>query len=270
MNAPAAAQRKPRSVPQRQAAARLLAAGDPSPITVEQARGESDIVFVCDHAGRLVPRALGTLGLSKAELASPSACDIGVSGMARQLSEQLDAILVMQNYSRLVIDCNRVPKARDSIPTRCGSVKIAGNEKLAPAGAAQRQKEIFAPYHDGLRTILDHRQRDNRRTLLVTLHSYVPSHPWQLGVMYRHDTRIAAVLLELLRQEDGLEIGDNQPYSFSEENDYTLPIHGEVRGIAHVGLEVRQDLIANATGQGVWAGRLADVLVKMSKAVGDV
>ena len=58
------------------------------------------------------------------------------------------------------------------------------------------------------------------------------------------------------------------PPSFSlgieEDSDYTLPTHGEVRRIAHVGLEIRQDLIADEAGQKTWAGRLASMFKQIA------
>ena len=56
-------------------------------------------------------------------------------------------------------------------------------------------------------------------------------------------------------------IGDNEPYAVSDATDYTIPVHGEKRGLLHVGIELRQDLIATAAGQDEWAERLARALV---------
>ncbi len=244
---------------------RLLMEDEPSAVTVERPGGTSDFILACDHASRQIPRTLGTLGLSETELSSHIAWDIGAAGVARLLAERLDATLIMQNYSRLVIDCNRPPAASDSIPSRTEWGQISGNEHLSPAEIVARTGEIFTPYHDELRTILDQRQRDRRQTLLVAVHSFTPtyrgeSRPWHIGVMYRHDARLAAALLKLLRKDERLQVGDNEPYAIDDDSDYTLPLHGESRGIAHVGLEIRQDLIADEAGQKTWAGRLASLL----------
>jgi predicted N-formylglutamate amidohydrolase len=99
----------------------------------------------------------------------------------------------------------------------------------------------------------------------VALHSFTPvflgvQRPWHLGVLYNRDVRLAQVLLDVLRHEQGLRVGDNEPYAMSEDTDYTVVVHGERRGIPHVELEIRQDLIAEEPSQRVWALRLARLL----------
>ena len=251
----------------------LLGADEPPAVTVERADGASDFVLACDHAGRDIPQALDALGLSETELASHIAWDIGSAGVARRLAERLDATLVLQPYSRLVIDCNRAPGSPESILERSEWTHISRNENLAEAEVEARTREIFQPYHDALRDILDARQRQRRQTILVSVHSFTPSYrgaarPWHIGIMYHRDARLASELLRLLRRDERLPVGDNEPYSISDETDYTIPVHGEARGIPHVALEIRQDLIADEAGQATWAGRLAKLLKQASETLG--
>ena len=251
---------------------RLLSADESPAVLVEQADAGSDFLLVCDHAGRDIPHSLDALGLSETELASHIAWDIGAAGVARRLAERLDATLVLQPYSRLVIDCNRTPGSVESIAERSEWTFIARNENLAPAAFEARQREIFQPYHDALREIIDTRSRQRRQTILVSIHSFTPSYrgaarPWHIGVMYHRDARLATELLKLLRRDERLPVGDNEPYSISDETDYTIPVHGEARGIAHVALEIRQDLIADELGQATWAGRLAKLLKQASERI---
>lgn len=243
----------------------LLSADEPPAVVVERADAASDFVLACDHAGRDIPRALDSLGLSETELASHIAWDIGSAGVARRLAERLDACLVLQPYSRLVIDCNRPTDSPESIVLRSEWTPIGGNDDLTAAQIGARQREIFEPYHAALRGILDARQRQRRHTVLVSLHSFTPSYlgaarPWHIGVMYHRDARLASEVLRLLRRDERLVVGDNQPYSVGDDTDYTIPVHGEARGIAHVALEIRQDLIGDEAGQANWAGRLARLL----------
>ncbi len=251
----------------------LLGADEAPAVTVKRADGASDFVLACDHAGRDIPQALDALGLSETELASHIAWDIGSAGVARRLSERLDATLVLQPYSRLVIDCNRAPGSPESIVERSEWTHISRNENLAEAEVEARTREIFQPYHDALRDILDARQRQRRQTILVSVHSFTPSYrgaarPWHIGIMYHRDARLASELLRLLRRDERLPVGDNEPYSISDETDYTIPVHGEARGIPHVALEIRQDLIADEAGQATWAGRLAKLLKQASETLG--
>ena len=251
----------------------LLGIDEAPAVTVERADGASDFVLACDHAGRDIPQALDALGLSETELASHIAWDIGSAGVARRLAERLDATLVLQPYSRLVIDCNRAPGSPESIVERSEWTHIGRNENLDEAEVEARTREIFQPYHDALREILDARQRQRRQTVLVSIHSFTPSYrgaarPWHIGIMYHRDARLASELLRMLRRDERLPVGDNEPYSISDETDYTIPVHGEARGIPHVALEIRQDLIADEAGQATWAGRLAKLLKQASETLG--
>ena len=250
----------------------LLTADEPVAFTMERPLGRSEFLLVCDHASRLVPHSLGSLGLDDTQLASHIAWDIGAAGVAKRLSTALDATLLLQSYSRLVIDCNRPPGSANSIPTRGEYVGIAANEGLTTAAKAARLTEIFAPYHAAISTVLDQRRLAGTRTLLVSMHSFTPiylgqTRPWKMGLMYRHDQRLGRALLELLRQDDSLQAGENQPYAISDDTDYTIPVHGEARRLPHVGIEIRQDLITDLLGQQEWANRLAQLLPLAGKGI---
>jgi predicted N-formylglutamate amidohydrolase len=250
----------------------LLATNEPAAFSVAQPDGRSRFVLTCDHASRRIPQALGTLGLSQQELSTHVAWDIGAAGVAASLSALLDAPLVQQGYSRLVIDCNRPPGALTSIPVLSEKTAIEGNQGLTRTAIAARQREIFDPYHAAIGALLDARLRDAKPTLVVAVHSFTPvyhdyARPWHTGLMYRHDARLARALLGLLREDTALCVGDNEPYAISETTDYTLPFHGEKRGLAHVGIEIRQDLIGHEAGQQEWAERLARLLTRAADMI---
>jgi predicted N-formylglutamate amidohydrolase len=243
----------------------LLTADDPPPFRVERASGSSPFVLVCDHAGRALPARLGDLGVSAADLARHIGWDIGIAEVGRNLAARLDAFLVTQTYSRLVIDANRPLGSPQSIVTVSENTPIPGNEGISAEAAAQRANEIFHPYHERIREELDARAAQGRATVLVTLHSFTPvfltrSRSWHAGVLYNRDARLAHVLLDLLRAEPELVVGDNEPYAASEATDYALVEHGERRGLLNVEIEIRQDLIEHERGQGEWADRLARLL----------
>jgi len=246
---------------------RLLADDEPAPFSVEHEHGRSPFVLICDHAGRRIPRRLGTLGLSESELQRHIAWDIGARGVASQMAHALDAILIAQTYSRLVIDCNRPIGAPTSITPRSERTDIPGNQGISPEEASARASEIFVPYHARITAELDRRRAIGEPTLLISMHSFTPvfhevARPWHIGMLYNRDTRLARVLLELIRTEGKWVVGDNEPYSVSDGTDYAIPIHGEQRGLPHVEIEVRQDLIADEAGQREWAERLAAWLVR--------
>jgi predicted N-formylglutamate amidohydrolase len=243
----------------------LLAEDEVAPLEVEGPDGASPFFIICDHAGRLIPRALGTLGLPASELERHIAWDIGAAGVARRLGAALGAHTVWQRYSRLVIDCNRPLDVPDSIARRSEQTVIPGNQDVAPEAAEARAREIFHPYHDEIRTALDRRRDEGRLTVLIAMHSFTPvfldvPRPWHVGVLYNRDSRVARPLLQALRDEGDLVVGDNQPYAVGDLTDYSVVRHGERRGLPHVELEIRQDLIADEQGQEAWARRLARLL----------
>jgi predicted N-formylglutamate amidohydrolase len=250
----------------------LLAPDEPPAVIDYRSGGASPFLLVCDHAGRRIPRALHNLGLSEADCARHIAWDIGIAGVGRSLADRLDACLIMQPYSRLAIDCNRPPGTLESIVTESDGTRILGNENLSAQEADLRAREIFAPYHGAIARQLNERKSADRRTILISLHSFTPlysglARPWQVGVLYnRHDT-LADALLALLRGQGDLTVGDNEPYTVDDETDYTIPVHGERRGIPHVGIEIRQDLIGADTGQRQWADRLAELVPKAAAKI---
>jgi predicted N-formylglutamate amidohydrolase len=242
----------------------LLGQEDLAPVHEHNAAGRSPFLLTCDHYGRLLPRALGDLGVAKSELTRHIAWDIGIAGVAEALSDHLGAHLIAQRYSRLVIDCNRPPGAPSSIPMISEATTVPGNEGILFDAAEARRREIFDPYHHRIEAIISARLRDHMPTVLVALHSFTPvyagiARPWHIGALYHRDTTLPSLLLKHLRREGDLVVGDNEPYAVSDLTDYTIPVHGEARGLINTGIEIRQDLITDEAGQQQWADRLARI-----------
>jgi predicted N-formylglutamate amidohydrolase len=243
----------------------LLEPDEPNPVTLENESGDSVFFLTCEHAGRAFPRRLGRLGLPEAETLRHIAWDIGIGAAGRELSLLLNAAVILQTYSRLVIDCNRDPKVPSSIPEISEATEIPGNRSLDEAERAARVDAIFRPYHDAIAAALDRRAAADRASVLVALHSFTPvykgvSRPWHVAVLFNRDPRLAHALAELLRADGSLMVGENEPYRVSDLTDYTVPVHGERRGLPHVEIEIRQDLITDLSGQREWAERLARLL----------
>jgi predicted N-formylglutamate amidohydrolase len=249
----------------------LLAADEPRPFMELGRQGQSNFVILVDHASPRIPRALGDLGLPSGELQRHIAWDIGALGVARRMAAALDAPLVAQNYSRLVIDCNRDPKVAASIPTMGESTEVPGNIGLSADEIAARRAEIFDPYHDHVSALLDERLAAGRPTILVAQHSMTNIFKGQrremhAAVLYNRDRRFAGLVLDRLRRETDLQIGDNEPYFVSDETDYTIPRHAEARGLPHVEIEIRQDLIGEDAGQHAWARLITRALQHAERA----
>jgi len=243
----------------------LLDSDEVSPVFEQNAGSRSPFLLTSDHFGRLIPNRLGNLGLPASELGRHIAFDIGIAGVAERLSSLLGAHLIAQHYSRLVIDCNRPPDVASSIPPSSDGTAIPGNAGLAREATQTRRREIFDPYHRHITAAIDRRLREAVPTVLVALHSFTPvyagiARPWHIGTLYHRDTTLPPLLLSALRAEGDLVVGDNEPYAVSDTTDYTIPVHGEARGLINTGIEIRQDLIADETGQQQWAERLARIL----------
>jgi predicted N-formylglutamate amidohydrolase len=250
----------------------LLTENDLPPVVEENARGRSPFLLTSDHFGRAIPHRLGDLGLPESELTRHIGWDIGIAGVARKLSELLDAHLIAQRYSRLVIDCNRPLNAPSSIPRISEATLIPGNEGLSREAVDARRREVFDPYHRRISEVIDHRLREGVPTVLISLHSFTPVYagirrPWHVGTLYQKDTRLPPLLLKGLRAAGDLVVGDNEPYAVSEETDYTIPVHGEARGLMNTGIEIRQDLISDHAGEIQWAERLAAILTEIEASL---
>jgi predicted N-formylglutamate amidohydrolase len=250
----------------------LLGVNDTPPVFEINATGQSPFLFTSDHYGRLIPKPLGDLGLPESELVRHIAWDIGIAGVAERVSNLLGAHLIAQRYSRLVIDCNRPPGVASSIPLLSEATTIPGNEGLAREDVQTRRRAIFDPYHRRIDEVIDQRLAAKRPTILVSLHSFTAvyagvARPWHIGTLYHRDRILPPLLLKALRAEGDLVVGDNEPYAVSDETDYTIPVHGEARALVNSGIEIRQDLIADESGQQQWAERLARILTGIEETL---
>ena len=250
---------------QEQAGSSLLAPDEPAPFEWLEVDGPRPLVLACDHASNRVPRSLDGLGLNGASLEDHIAWDIGAGAVTRLLSERLQASAVLGNYSRLVMDLNRDLEDPTAFPAISDGVLIPANLGLSVAVRAERARALFKPYHEALRRLIQARTTTERTPVMICLHSFTPYHhgvprPWQTGILWHDDPRLAVPLMAALREPGDLIVGDNQPYSGRHPADFTIDHHAVVLGLAYAGIEIRQDLIEDEPGQRRWADRLAEVL----------
>jgi predicted N-formylglutamate amidohydrolase len=223
------------------------------------------VLLVCDHASRAIPSALADLGLSHAQLQRHIAWDIGAAALTRALAADLELTALLSGYSRLVIDCNRRLEDPTSIAVESDGCPIPGNVALGLAERELRAQACFWPYHGAIATELAGLQCAGTVPALIAVHSFTPvmrdyARPWHCGVLWDRDARIAAPLLQALRARADAHIGDNEPYSGRHPAGYTTHVHAQTRGLAHVSLEIRQDLIDSPAGVASWAERLCTAL----------
>lgn len=244
----------------------LLGPDDPAPVILFNTDRPAPFLLIGDHAGRAIPASLGTLGLSWRDRARHIACDIGSAGLGEALAWRLDAAFIHQAYSRLVVDCNRHPGSPDAMPEQSDGIAVPGNSGLDADRKAARVNAVHAPYHRAIAAEIDRRMRLGQPPILVSLHSFTPAmagraRPWHAGILYGGgNPHFARKVLEQLRREVHLVIGDNEPYRM-DETDYTIPRHAFGAGLAYVELEVRQDLLADEAGQRHWGEMIAAALL---------
>jgi predicted N-formylglutamate amidohydrolase len=241
----------------------LLGYDEPPAFRVENAGAASPFLLTADHAGRVIPKALGDLGVSQAELKRHIAWDIGIAGVTERLARALGATAVLQTYSRLVIDCNRQPKVASAFPKMSEATAIPGNLELTEAERLMRQEAIFDPYHAEIARLIA--ARDGQQTIYVAMHSFTPVYlgvrrPMDVALLYNRNPVLSQIMAALLRGEGGLEVAENEPYQVTDETDYGVPVHAERGGLDYLEIEIRQDLIEEETGQAAWARRLARLL----------
>ena len=246
----------------------LLQPEDGPAVTVENGDGRAPLVVLCDHASPAIPHKLDRLGLGATELSRHIAYDIGAVEVARHLARWFDAPLVASGFSRLVVDCNRRPKDPAVIPPVSDGVFVPRNQDLDEAERAARLAECFQPYHDAIERRI---AASASPPAIISIHSFTPvmagfQRPWQIGVLWNEDSRIAAPLLHSLAAQ-GVCVGDNQPYSARDPHGYTLPTHAERHGLPHVLIEIRQDLIHEPVGAEAWATLLHDAVAPLLRAL---
>jgi predicted N-formylglutamate amidohydrolase len=233
--------------------------GEDDPVIAVNLEGRSPTVLVCEHAGRRIPRKLGTLGLPDAELTRHIAWDIGAEGVSRLLSRLLDAPLLLQRYSRLVYDCNRPPEALDAIPVISETTRIPGNEQLSAEDKLSRIESLYRPFHAAVSKLLDRRTAQGQTSHFVTIHSFTPVYKskrreFELGILHDRDSRLAD---KLFKGFPNFDTRRNKPYGPQDGVCHTLNLHAGVRGLPCAMIEIRNDLIATERGQDEWAQRLS-------------
>ena len=241
-----------------------LLEGEEAPALLVNGGGRTPYVLVCEHASNRLPKSLGTLGLPESELQRHIAYDIGAEKVARLLSRLIDAPLVLQRYSRLAYDCNRPPDSADAMPDVSETTHIPGNRNLSSDEKLMRTREIYRPFHATVADLLDRRAAEGTKSMVVTIHSFTPVYKGkpravELGILHDRDTDLADKLITSFPTVDARL---NEPYGPDDGVLHTLSLHAAPRGLTHVMIEIRNDLISDERGQGKWSERLSASLVQ--------
>jgi predicted N-formylglutamate amidohydrolase len=221
---------------------------------------------VCDHASNYIPSALPGFTIARADLERHIAWDIGAAWIARRVAQRLQSTCVLANYSRVLVDCNRYPDAESAIPTTSDGTELPGNQGLNADDRDLRMKSIFRPYHAAVADALEQCMAQTAAPVFLSIHTCAPSmkgqwRPWHIGLGWTRDSRTARPLLAELGRNPDVVVGDNLPYDLDLAYDFTTPQHAMTRGLAHVQVEFRQDLVNTPESAARWADLFCDALL---------
>lgn len=246
----------------------LLSDQDPAPVEWVGTNPAAPVLLVCEHAGQAIPAGLGDLGIAPDTLASHRGWDIGAERLARAIAQRLDALLVLQRYSRLVIDCNRPPGSETAIPTLSDGTRIPGNAGLSAAEAQARIEALFNPYNHAL---VEGFAAAPRRAAF-SIHSFTPcmngqDRPWHAGFLTRRAIPEAErMIAHIAKRAPDHVLAINQPYQISEDTDWFIPVHAEPKRIPHALIEIRNDQLETEPQINHWADLLAGAITHILDA----
>lgn len=240
----------------------LIGPGDPPVVTHLNPDGSARALLLADHAGAAIPKTLNRLGLGDVPLERHIAFDIGSRVVTERLSKLLNAPALIHGYSRLLIDPNRELHDPTSICVISDGVVVPGNRDLTAADAAARAKAFYHPYHEAIGAEIDRLTVRDGPPAIVSIHTFTPllrgaERPWHVGILWDQDGRIPTPLIQALRQDRTLVVGDNEPYSGRHRHGNTIESHAFPRGLPNVLIEIRQDLVATDADATAWAEKLA-------------
>lgn len=239
-----------------------------APFTTLRESGDARLLLIGDHASNAVPQAYDSLGLPPGSFARHIAYDLGVHALVSALSERLNAPAVLAGFSRLLIDPNRGEDDPTLVMRLSDGEIILGNAAADAAEIARRLANYHRPYHAAVDAALTRSLGAGIAPMLVSIHSFTPAwrghpRPWHCGILWWGDKPTAELCLGYLRGMKDLTVGDNQPYSGALEGD-SMDRHGTRRGISHVLIEIRQDLIGTDAGRREWVERLSPLLAQLA------
>lgn len=242
----------------------LLAEGDAAPFTILNPDGKAKCILTCEHGGIIVPDVLNMLGMDADDYKKHYAFDIGARRVTETLSALLDAPAIIGNYSRLVVDLNRDLTHPTAFVTAGEGKPVPGNIGMSEEDRAARIHEIYDPYQEALRAMLDRAMGDGAHPAMVSVHSFTPKffefqRPWDIGFLWTHDMRLSQAMIPYFASR-GYMAAENQPYDHRIVRGSAINRHADKRCLSNTLVEIRNDLISNDKDCDSWAKLLADCL----------
>lgn len=249
----------------------LLEPDEPGPFRVLNPLAEVPVLLVCDHASHRFPKKLGDMGLDPFARRCHLAVDIGAGKLTRSLAESLGVTAVLHNYSRLVVDCNRQLMDPSAFLQYGDGILVPGNRNLHQDQKDLRANALYWPYHRAIEEQILRLGKIGPAPAFIAVHSFTPvldgeARPWQIGVLWDKDERLREVFLEDFRAA-GYVVGDNEPYSGKAPQDFTIDQHAEDKGLPHIGIEIRQDLLGDKEGIATIAAVMHDMIASIPERI---
>ncbi|MGB5334039.1 MAG: N-formylglutamate amidohydrolase [Woeseiaceae bacterium] len=249
--------------------AALLTPEEPGPYRILSPLAEKPILLVCDHASYRFPKSLGDMGLDPFARRCHLAIDIGAGDLTESLAKSLGVTAVLQNYSRLIVDCNRQLMDPGAFLEYGDGILVPGNRNLHQQDKDLRADALYWPYHRAIEEQIERLSNAGPAPAFLAIHSFTPvlngeSRAFQIGVLWDKDERLRHIFLEGFR-DAGYYVGDNEPYSGKAPQDFTIDHHAEPIGLPHIGIEIRQDLLRNKKG----VAQIARVMHKIIESIPD-
>ncbi|MCI5045958.1 MAG: N-formylglutamate amidohydrolase [Aquisalinus sp.] len=234
--------------------------------------GDSPFFIICDHAKNWIPDEYDSLGIPDDVLRTHIAWDPGAGDLTRALAQRLSARAVLCGFSRLLIDPNRSTDRHDLIAESSDEIPIPGNRKLSFEQRSHRIEKFFDPYHQAIDCELNAYQARQVKPFVLSIHSFTPRllgqkqiRPWHIGALWRHDEETARKFMGAVKEFTPFHVGDNQPYNAKEFN-YSVDRHVAPRGLKHITIEVRQDLLESSDQVTRMADLLEPIFIQLQEA----
>ena len=226
-------------------------------------RKRSNILLCAEHSGVFVPPHLRGLGLPTSELHRHIGHDIGIADTVRRLHKRVGLLTLLGNVSRLVVDLNRPVSSDECIPEVSDGTVVPANQNLSYEQRMRRITDYYLPFHRTLNRLI----AQNQPSLLLCLHSFTPQlrakgtlRPWHCGVLFDRQVDLGQACISHLARNKQVLVGENQPYRVDHDSDKPVPLHGELKGVPTLLLEIRNDLIGCSSGQAHWVEVVADLV----------
>jgi predicted N-formylglutamate amidohydrolase len=250
----------------------LLSPDEPGPFQVLNPLAEVPILLVCDHASCRIPQSLGDLGLDPFARRCHLAIDIGAGSLTEELAASLGVTAVVARYSRLVVDLNRQLMDTGAFLEYGDGILISGNRNLRQEDKDSRADALYWPYHQAVDEQVQRLRNAGPPPAFISVHSFTPvlngqSRPWQMGILWDKDTQLRDIFMEEFSAA-GYTVGDNEPYSGKAPQDFTIDHHAEEIGLPHIGIEIRQDLVADAAGVEKIANIMHEIIASIPDRIG--